>query len=292
MGGKDAKRESSGGERVLEADWPALCRRVVAAQRALFEREASIADRTIYEGVGEGGDRALAIDRRCEEIVFAELEELAAQGYEFTAVSEERGEVVFGGSSPAIRVVLDPIDGSLNARRTLPTHALSLAVASGATLADVELGYVFDFGAGEEFLARRGRGARLNGRELRAKGPGYGLELVGLEAAKPERILPLIEALAGRAYRIRAVGSIAVSLCYVGAGRFDGMLTARPCRSVDTAAAQLVAREAGAAVAFPPGLDGAELALAARYHVAAALDEEMLATLVGVQRLAEAAEVP
>jgi myo-inositol-1(or 4)-monophosphatase len=292
MSGRNDDR-SPAAARALEADWLELCRRVVAAQRQLFDRERGIAARTVYEGVGEGGDRALAIDRRSEDIVFAELERLAAQGAEFTAVSEERGEVAFGDGASRVRVVVDPIDGSLNARRTIPSHALSVAVASGPDMGAVELGYVYDFGAREEFFARRGAGARLDGVRLNAEGPGYGLEIVGLESAKPERIQPLVEALAGRAYRIRALGSIAISLCYVAAGRFDAMLTARACRSVDVAAAQLIAREAGAALAVSgPGLERASLGLDARYHVAAALEDEMLATVLDVQRRAEPAGIP
>lgn len=270
-----------------EADWLSACRRMVAAQRELFAEQRGIAARTVYAGVGEGGDRTLAIDRRCEDIVFAELERLHAEGHEFTAISEERGEVTFGGDGSARRVIVDPLDGSLNARRTLPTHSLSFAVASGSTMADVDLGYVYDFGAGEEYFARRGQGATLDGLELRAVGPGYGLEVVGIESAKPERTLPLLEALAGQAYRIRAVGSIAISLCYVGGGRFDGMLTGRACRSVDAAAGQLIAREAGAEVAFDGGGLDVSLDLAARYHVAAALDRRLLASVLEAQERAE-----
>src|SRR6478735_7200245 len=140
---------------VFSADWLGICRRAVAAQRAIFDEVRGIEARTVYEGVGEGGDHTLAIDRRCEDAVFAELEALAAEGASFVAVSEERGEVSFGSGGPA-RVVIDPIDGSLNARRTLPSHSLSLAVASGSSMAGVEFGYVYDFGAGEEFSARRG----------------------------------------------------------------------------------------------------------------------------------------
>jgi myo-inositol-1(or 4)-monophosphatase len=276
------------GRNLLEADWLAACRRIVTVHRELFDANPGIAARTVYSGIGEGGDRALVIDRRAEDAVFAELEVLAEDGHGFTAISEERGEVSFGNGESPWRVIVDPIDGSLNARRTLPSHALSLAVASGPTLADVEWGYVYDFGADEEFVSRRGIEATLDGAPLRAEGPGYGLEVVGLEAAKPERILPLVEALAGSAYRIRALGSIALSLCYVAAARFDGMVTTRPCRSVDAAAGQLIARQAGAAVVFPGyGLEEAPLDLAARYHVAAALDTDMLATLRQAQKRIE-----
>ena len=270
-----------------EVDWLSACRRMVAAQRDLFAEQRGIATRTVYAGIGEGGDRTLAIDRRCEDIVFTELERLHAEGHQFTAISEERGEVTFGDPGSAVRAIVDPLDGSLNARRMLPSHSLSIAIARGATMADVELGYVYDFGAAEEYFARRGQGATLDGRELRAEGPGYGLEVVGIESAKPERALPLLEALAGKAYRIRAVGSIAISLCYVAGGRFDGMLTGRACRSVDAAGGQLIAREAGAEVVFDgAGLD-VSLDLDARYHVAAALDRELLASVLEAQEHAE-----
>ena len=270
--------------------WLAACRRMVDAQRELFANERTIAGRTVYDGRGEGGDNALVIDRLAEDIVFAELGSLHESGLEFTAISEERGEVVFGDGSAPHRVVIDPIDGSLNARRTIPAHSVSIAVAGGSSMADVEFGYVYDFGAGEEFTAVRGSGATLNGERLVAAGPGFGLELVGIEGAKPERTLPMLTQLQGKAYRIRAVGSIAITLCWVATGRLDGMLTGRACRSVDAAGAQIVAREAGALVEFG-GFDlaGAPLALDARYHLTAALDEEMLATLREVQAVAEPA---
>ncbi len=248
----------------------------MAAQQAIFDRVRSSAERTVYEGVGEGGDRSLAIDRRCEDAVFDELEKLAGEGASFVAVSEERGEVSFGAGGPA-RVVIDPIDGSLNARRTLPSHSLSIAVASGPSMADVEFGYVYDFGAGEEFAARRGGGATLNGEPIEVADDAETLELLGVEAAEPTRALEALEALAGKVYRLRVVGSIAISLAYVAAGRFDGMLSLRSCRSVDAAAAQLIVREAGGVVAFDAaGLEGADLGLDARYPIAAAAGERGL----------------
>jgi myo-inositol-1(or 4)-monophosphatase len=100
------------------------------------------------------------------------------------------------------------------------------------------------------------------------------LELLGVESAEPERALPSLEALAGRVYRLRVVGSIAITAAYVAAGRFDAMLSLRPCRSVDAAAAQLIVREAGGEVAFGDIAPGeALLGLDARYPIAAAAGE-------------------
>jgi myo-inositol-1(or 4)-monophosphatase len=261
--------------------WLDACRRAVEAQRKVFAEHAGIEARTVYEGVGEGGDRTLVIDRLCEDAVFAELESLHAEGHEFTAIAEERGEVSFGEGSTL--VVIDPIDGSLNARRMIPIYSLSVAVASGPTMADVEFGYVYDFGVGEEFVAHRGDGATVDGEPVGVS-PGSGLELVALEAAKPERVIAVAELLRDRAYRLRAPGSIAISLAYVATGRYDGMLSTRPCRSVDAAAAQLIAREAGAAVAFGnAALSDTPLDLDARYHVAAARAADDLEPLLTAQ---------
>jgi myo-inositol-1(or 4)-monophosphatase len=237
----------------------------------------------VYEGVGEGGDRTLVIDRLCEEAVFAELEALHDAGHEFTAISEERGTVNFGSGSSDVRVVIDPIDGSLNARRTIPWHSLTIAVAGGDSMADVTLGYVYEFGAREEFVASAGGGATLDGTPISVP-PGDGLEVISLESNKPERLLAAAQALVGRAYRVRTPGSIAISLAYVAAARYDGMVSSK-CRSVDAAAGQLIAREAGALVTFGDGdLDEASLDLSARYDLAAARTAADLTSLDEVRR--------
>jgi myo-inositol-1(or 4)-monophosphatase len=272
------------GSTLVTADWLAACRRMVDGQREVFAAAPSIAERTVYEGIGEGGDRALAIDRRCEDIVFRELDVVHADGNAFTAISEERGEVGFDAAESEVRVVIDPIDGSLNARRTIPSHCLSIAVAGGGSMADVEFGYVYDFGACEEFVATRGDGAQLNGRPIRAEGPGHGIEVVGLESAEPGWILPAVERLRDKAFRVRSIGAIAITLAYVAAGRLDGMLTARVCRSVDAAGGQLIAREAGARVEFEDlDLAHTPLGLDARYRLAAGLDLDVLAVMLEAQ---------
>jgi myo-inositol-1(or 4)-monophosphatase len=268
-------------ENALAADWIGLCRRAADRMKAMLADHPATADRQPGAERGAGGDRTLVIDTAAEEAVFEELEALHARGCDFTAISEERGTVVFGDGSSDVRVVIDPIDGSLNAKRLIPTYSLSIAVAGGGTMEDVEFAYVYDFGTGEEFTATRGGGATLNGEPLEPEEPESGLEVVGFEAARPEWVAPVAAQLEGKVYRMRMIGTIAVSLCYVAAARFDGMVTTDVCRSVDAAAGQLIAREAGAFVDFlKHGGIEAPLDLDARYRMVAARAPEHLETLV------------
>ena len=196
----------------------------------------------------------------------------------------------FGAANSGATVVIDPIDGSLNARRTLPSFSLSIAVASGRSMADVEVGYVYDFGSDEEFFARRGDGAQVNEEPLRAEGPGFGLEVVGLEGAKPERLIPVVGRASGQGVSaaLRRLDRDHRSATWAAAASTRCSPVAPPARST-SAAGQLIAREAGAVVAFAgEGLD-VSLDLDARYHIAAALDSEMLATVLEAQRFAEPA---
>ena len=266
-------------------DWLRAARRASQAMREMLAARPTIAQRVRETGVrGMGGDRTLEIDEAAEEAVFAELEALYAAGARFTVVSEERGTVDFGGDGTLI--VVDPIDGSVNAKRGLPHHALSIAVAEGPTMADVVFGYVQDFGPEEEWVAWRGRGALLDGQPL---DPAIGerrtaagkLELVGFESADPRWVLQSAQALADTAGRLRAIGAIAVSLCQVAGGRFDGMATLKGCRAVDAAAAQLIVREAGGEVAFTAFADplAAPLDLEPHSPVVAARTEAGLAEM-------------
>ena len=96
---------------------------------AVLEQHPTTVDRSVVVGLGEGGDRTLVIDAAAEDEVFAQLGRMHAAGHDFIAVSEERGEVAFGESEN--RVVIDPIDGSLNAKRVSGPCALSVAVDAG-----------------------------------------------------------------------------------------------------------------------------------------------------------------
>ncbi|HKP90003.1 MAG TPA: inositol monophosphatase family protein [Thermoleophilaceae bacterium] len=259
----------NGVEAALSADWLGAARRAARAARETLARYPGATERARETGRGEGGDMTLAIDRAVEDAV---LDELAAVGVGVDAVSEERGRVPLSGGGPALAVV-DPIDGSLNAKRRLRPYSLSIAVAGGEAMRDVAFGYVADLSSDDEWWAARGRGAH-HGDDRLALPPDPELEILGVESARPELVAAAGDALtATGARRLRMIGSIALSLCHVAAGRFDGLVSLRPCRSVDAAAGQLVVREAGGEVVFPDTADGAlgaSLTLSMRSRVVAA----------------------
>ncbi len=239
----------------LDADWLAVCRRAVSGLERMLAEVPTTKQRAQETGTrGSGGDRTLEIDHNAEQLVFDQLDGLRDEGYQFCALSEERGVIDYGDHD--VRVIIDPIDGSLNAKRGIPSYALSVAVADGDTMADVVFAFVHDFGPGEQWWAWRGQGAWLDGDQLdptlkERRGRDGRLEVLGIESADPRWIQASIDALVDSAYRIRGLGTIAASLCQVAAARFDGMVSLRRSRGVDAAAGQLIVREAGGHVSFP-----------------------------------------
>ena len=158
--------------------WLEVCRDAVGDIRGVLAELPTRVEREPVLARGEGGDDTTAIDAAAETAVVHRLEQL---DQDFTLVSEELGERVFGTGTPW-RIVCDPIDGSLNAKRNIPFFSLSLAVADGDTMGDVVFGYVYDFGTGEEWTAERGRGAFLNGARLGAVRPKDSIEILSFEA--------------------------------------------------------------------------------------------------------------
>ncbi|HEX6663653.1 MAG TPA: inositol monophosphatase family protein, partial [Gaiellaceae bacterium] len=245
-------------------DWLALCREAVADLRRVLDERPMRGDREPVVGTGQGGDDTTLIDAAAEEAVLARFRGLEG----VTIVSEEAG--ILG--SGTIHVVVDPIDGSLNAKRGIPFFSLSIAVASGPTMGDVDFGFVHDFGTGEEWSAMRGEGARLSGTVLDGDLPKEQIEILSFEATRTDLVAEKAAAFVGLAYRLRIMGSLAISLCHLAAGRVDAVCSLKPARSVDIAAAQLLVRERGLAIDLPdaPPFADAPLDLEGRSRVVAA----------------------
>jgi myo-inositol-1(or 4)-monophosphatase len=250
-------------------DWLALCRGAVEDVRGVLADLPRRTDREPVVGAGMGGDETTAIDAAAEQVVLARFESVE----DITIVSEEAGRVGDGGTY----VVVDPIDGSLNAKRGINFFSLSIAVASGPTMGDVGFGFVHDFGTEEEWTAIKGEGAWLNGHVLVGELPKERIEILAFEATRTASVAEKAAAVVDLAYRLRIMGSLALSLCHLAAGRVDAVCSLKPARSVDIAAAQLLVRERGLAIELPdaPPFETAPLDVEGRSRVVAAGTPEL-----------------
>jgi myo-inositol-1(or 4)-monophosphatase len=250
-------------------DWLEVCRSAVADLHGVLAAMPTRIEREPVLRRGEGGDDTTAVDAAAENAILERLRPLGV-----TIVSEEVGRI----DGNETLVVVDPVDGSLNAKRGIPFFSLSIAVADGGRMDDVHFAYVYDFGSGEEWTAERGKGARLGGDLLGAVRPKERIEILSFEATLTSLVAQRATAFTGMAQRLRVMGSLALSLCHLAAGRVDGVCSLKEARSVDIAAAQLLCREVGLALELfddPRPFGEAELDLERRSRIAAAGTPEL-----------------
>lgn len=163
-------------------------------------------------------------------------------------LAEESGPS--GDGEGGLRFVVDPLDGTTNYAHGLPQFAVNVAVADAEGLAAAA---TFDPLRDELFTAARGAGAFLGEERLRPSGRaevGSALLVTGFPYdihVNHEVPLRLFGAFVRRARGVRRLGSAALDLAYVAAGRFDGFWEQR-LKPWDIAAGILLVREAGAAV--------------------------------------------
>jgi myo-inositol-1(or 4)-monophosphatase len=193
--------------------------------------------------VGAGGDTTVEVDRIAEVVVFAELATLVEKGENFSVLSEEAGRRNFGAGYPL--VLVDPVDGSLNAKQGVPLFGLMLAVLDGPLVENTYAGYVMNLTTGEEWTAIRKQGARRAGKPLQPlqHSSDKRIELLGLESTP--RSVALAQPLIARSSKIRILGSMALSIALTAAGGFDAFCAPMPMRVFDMAASLLLLRETG-----------------------------------------------
>ncbi|MBI4362596.1 MAG: inositol-1-monophosphatase [Euryarchaeota archaeon] len=200
-------------------------------------------------GYGDVVGRHLGDETRRVDLVAEEALERAMARRRITArvVSEERGDRVVGGGEPGGCFIFDPVDGSTNIARDIPLYTTSLAWSPktrGTTLGDITRGAVVSIPDGHTYEARRGEGARLNGRLLRHRVPP-GRSVVGLYAYGAGRPAPGVQNLLA-AGNVRTLGSMALDLCLTARGSLDGVADVRGIlRGFDVAAGLLILRETG-----------------------------------------------
>ena len=119
-------------------------------------------------------------------------------------------------------------------------------------MGDVVFGYVYDFGTGEEWTAARGEGARLDGAPLGGVRPKDPVEILVFEGTTSATIAARVAAVEPLAKRLRVMGSLALSLCHLAAGRVDAVCSLKEARSVDIAAGAAARARVRLAIE-PPG---------------------------------------
>ncbi|HEY5573111.1 MAG TPA: inositol monophosphatase family protein [Anaerolineales bacterium] len=189
-------------------------------------------------------DLVTDLDYRAETLLLNEIKErFPSHG----AVAEETGGLEGSGSR---RWYIDPLDGTVNFAHGVPIFSISVAYAEDG---DLKLGTVYDPIQEECFTAERGRGAWLNGEPIRVSRTGNlddSLLVTGFPydiRTNPENNLDNFARFSLLTQGVRRLGSAALDLCYVAAGRFDGFWEMR-LNAWDVAAGGLIAEEAGARV--------------------------------------------
>jgi myo-inositol-1(or 4)-monophosphatase len=151
--------------------------------------------------------------------------------------------------------VFDPIDGTTNYAHGLPIFCASLALEFDGV---AELAAVYDPSRRELFTAERGRGASLNGRPIHVSHAARLIDamlVTGFPYDVHQRvaeIVGLFGEFVGRARAVRRLGSAAIDLCYVAAGRLDGFWES-DLKPWDIAGGSLIVAEAGGRVTSMDG---------------------------------------
>ena len=184
--------------------------------------------------------------------------------FDFVGEEDPTGHMAGDG----FRWIVDPLDGTTNYVHQFPGYAVSVALAEGESMV---AGAVFDPVARECYSAAAGQGAFLNGQPLAVSGvTDLSQALVAASfAAKVTAGSPMIDEFVRvllLAQSVRRLGSAALNLCHVAAGRLDAYW-ARETKVWDVAAGALIVREAGGTIT---GLGGRPFRLSDPRFVAAA----------------------
>ena len=196
-------------------------------------------------------DLVTEIDRQSEDYLLGEIRKDFPDHH---VLSEESG----GTRSNGHQWYIDPLDGTVNYAHNIPIFSVSIAYAFNGTTSTslstgVSLAAVYDPMRDEMFTAIRGQGAHLNGRPLQVSATselkksllvtGFPYDIHNPEINNFNNFIHFSQ----RSQGVRRLGSAALDLCYVAAGRFDGFweLALQPW---DVAAGGLICEEAGAQV--------------------------------------------
>jgi myo-inositol-1(or 4)-monophosphatase len=181
--------------------------------------------------------------------------------------------------------VFDPIDGTTNFTHGLPIFCASLALEVDGV---AQVAAIYDPTRRELFTAERGGGAYLNGRPLKVSSTAEMVDAMLVTGfpydvhSRIDEIVGLFAQFVGRARAVRRLGSAAIDLCYIAAGRMDAFWE-RDLKPWDIAGGALIVSEAGGRIT---GMDGRPFASRGRDVLASngLLHEDMLQVIADFKR--------
>jgi myo-inositol-1(or 4)-monophosphatase len=246
-----------------------LAQQAGAILRAHYGNQQSIQHKTTET------DLVTAVDHASEKFV---LDYLKLHYPSHQIIAEESGQ---HGENFSQSWYIDPLDGTVNYAHSIPIFSVSLAYSENG---QVKLGVVYDPMRDECFSAEKGKGAWLNGKPIQiaqSQVLAQSLLVTGFPydtwSAK-ENNLDNHAKFALRSQGVRRLGSAALDLCYVAAGRFDGFWELR-LSPWDVAAGGLIAQEAGAKVTNIRGDNDYLSPIPSLIAANSAIHEQMLAVL-------------
>jgi fructose-1,6-bisphosphatase/inositol monophosphatase family enzyme len=200
--------------------------------------------------LGAGGDMTMYIDTLAENTIIKSLEHIKT---DILLISEEIGERYIGDKNKAIKdkriLIVDPLDGSNNAARGIPYSSVSLAYAEGTHMKDIMKAVVIDLNTKDLYWAKKEEGAFFNNNKISVSELDI-TQKCFFELNLPmhnlleyiEKLVPIIK----KFYRIRILGSSALTLCHIAKGSMEAFINLRSSnRLVDVAAGFLILKEAG-----------------------------------------------
>ncbi|HUN66554.1 MAG TPA: inositol monophosphatase family protein [Bacteroidota bacterium] len=234
--------------------------------------------RSIQLKGGESKNLVTEIDKRSEEMIISLLKR-HYPGHEILA--EEGGMQKTGNSD--YRWVIDPLDGTTNFTHGFPVYCVSIGLERRG---EVILGVIYDPNHDELFTAEKGKGAFLNGKQIRVSAGATlerGMLVTGFPyniAENPNRAIERFISFLMKAQAVRRMGSAAIDLAYVAAGRYEGFWEV-DLNPWDMAAGTLLVTEAGGKVT---SFDGGDFSIYRKDIIASngLVHEEMLALLRSV----------
>jgi myo-inositol-1(or 4)-monophosphatase len=199
---------------------------------------------------GAGGDITMHLDTVAEKII---IETLEKENVDLLLISEEIGEIYIGDNKKAkenqIKIIIDPLDGSNNAVRGVPYCSVSIAYAVGTHMNNIIKAVVLNLNTKDIYWAEKEKGAYLNNLKIHVSDLDISQQCF-FELNLPmknfmenlQRLSPLIR----KFYRIRILGSCALTLCQLASGSMEAYINLRSSnRLVDVAAGMLILKEAG-----------------------------------------------